>query len=356
MLAFSGRAKVGGYGALAVAPKEATGQRVVNRRRYCAPEQIIGGRAAQTPQTDVFLLGLVLYECLTGRMPWDKETDFDQAVMTTPLPLDDLPAPIQELLRKATAKRASERYKTALAFRDAVDEMLAPLATPAAALRAARAPLPGPGLAARRAQAGARGGPRRARPGLGGAAAEGLRGRPPSPSPHASWRSWRPPRIRLALEDAAGLRRRGGRCAGAWPSGSRPGTRCPADADAAPRSGAGGAPARAAALPACRGDDSWHDGPLGGPGRGGVPCPGSGAAPAPAPAPTAAATPGPADARAPTRDFLTTGLELVTDPPVDVALDKKPFGRTPIVIPATPGSPRADAERRRPRASTSRGW
>jgi len=39
----------------------------------------------------------------------------------------------------------------------------------------------------------------------------------------------------------------------------------------------------------------------------------------------------------PKGDFLTTGLELVTDPPVEAALDKKPFGRTPIVIPATPG-------------------
>jgi len=131
MLAFSGRAKVGGYGALAVAPKEPKGQRVVNRRRYCAPEQIIGGRAAQTPQTDVFLLGLVLYECLTGRMPWDKETDFDQAVMTSSLPLDGLSPPVQALLRTATAKRASDRYKTALAFRDAADQVLAPLATPA---------------------------------------------------------------------------------------------------------------------------------------------------------------------------------------------------------------------------------
>ena len=128
MLAFSGRAKVGGYGALAVAPKEAQGHRVVNRRRYCAPEQIIGGRAAQTPQTDVFLLGLVLYECLTGRMPWDKETDFDKAVTNTPLPLDGLPPAMQDLLRKATAKRASDRHKTALAFRDAVEDMLGPLA------------------------------------------------------------------------------------------------------------------------------------------------------------------------------------------------------------------------------------
>jgi len=36
-------------------------------------------------------------------------------------------------------------------------------------------------------------------------------------------------------------------------------------------------------------------------------------------------------------DYLTTGLDLVTDPPLEAALDKKPFGRTPIVIPATPG-------------------
>jgi len=36
-------------------------------------------------------------------------------------------------------------------------------------------------------------------------------------------------------------------------------------------------------------------------------------------------------------DFLTTGVDLTTDPPLEVALDKKPFGRTPVVIPATPG-------------------
>src|SRR5262249_24665574 len=85
---------------------------------------------AQTPQTDVFLLGLVLYECLTGRMPWDKETDFDKAVMNAPLPVDGLPPAVQDLIRKSTAKRASERHKTALAFRDAVEDALGPLASP----------------------------------------------------------------------------------------------------------------------------------------------------------------------------------------------------------------------------------
>ncbi|HET9158651.1 MAG TPA: PEGA domain-containing protein, partial [Myxococcaceae bacterium] len=55
----------------------------------------------------------------------------------------------------------------------------------------------------------------------------------------------------------------------------------------------------------------------------------------PAPGPTVAAQPAVADGKK--GDFLTTGLDLVTDPPLEAALDKKPFGRTPIVIAATPG-------------------
>jgi hypothetical protein len=65
------------------------------------------------------------------------------------------------------------------------------------------------------------------------------------------------------------------------------------------------------------------------------------AAPGPAAVPpvaaaTAPAKPGVAEGR-PKGDFMTTGLDLISDPPVEVALDKKPFGRTPIVIPAPPG-------------------
>jgi serine/threonine-protein kinase len=333
MLAFSGRAKVGGYGALAVAPKEATGQRVVNRRRYCAPEQIIGGRAAQTPQTDVFLLGLVLYECLTGRMPWDKETDFDQAVMTTPLPLDDLPAPIQALLRKATAKRASERFKTALAFRDAVDETLAPLATPAELSELLEHHFP------------AQDSPRAARKQvLEAALAAHARSWAETPkvteaptipmsarelaeleAPRIDWRAKMPLVFGVAVAGALALafwfqtRNAVPRPMLIAPPGQAQAARPPAPALARPAATTAGTTAPSAA-----------------PAVAVSPAPAPGAAPAPAPAPATtgpAKTPG-ADARP---NFLTTGLELVTDPPVEVALDKKPFGRTPIVIPASPG-------------------
>jgi eukaryotic-like serine/threonine-protein kinase len=127
MVTYAGKAKASGYGALAVAPREASGLRVVNRRRYAAPEQIIGGRTASTPQTDVFLLGLVLYEMVSGKKPWDGEPDVDHAVVAAPLPLgpeDHIPPELVPVLERATRKRAADRYPTALAFRDAVDQAL----------------------------------------------------------------------------------------------------------------------------------------------------------------------------------------------------------------------------------------
>jgi eukaryotic-like serine/threonine-protein kinase len=127
MITYGGKAKASGYGALAVAPREASGLRVVNRRRYAAPEQIIGGRTASTPQTDVFLLGLLLHEMVSGKKPWEGEPDMDHAVVAAPLPLgpeQQMPAELVPVLERATRKRAADRYPTALAFRDAVDQAL----------------------------------------------------------------------------------------------------------------------------------------------------------------------------------------------------------------------------------------
>ena len=124
MVSFDGVCKVAGYGALSVAPRERNGRRVRNRRNYSAPEQIVGGRDALTPRTDVFLLGLLLHECLSGRMPFHDAPDADQAVLTRPLPPlpGDVPRALTEVITRATSKRANDRYESALDFRDAVVE------------------------------------------------------------------------------------------------------------------------------------------------------------------------------------------------------------------------------------------
>ena len=82
---------------------------------YVAPEQIRGeeidGRA------DVYSLGCVLYEALAGRLPFDRETElavvFAHLHEPTPRITDvqpELPAGMDHVLRKATAKDPKERY------------------------------------------------------------------------------------------------------------------------------------------------------------------------------------------------------------------------------------------------------
>lgn len=125
LISFTGVTKVTGYGALAFAPRELGGQRVKGRRVHSAPEQIIGGREAISIPTDVYLLGLTLYECLTGVVPWADQGDFfDHAVLTLPLPPappGDVPDALQAVIQKACAKKAGERYPTPLAMREAIE-------------------------------------------------------------------------------------------------------------------------------------------------------------------------------------------------------------------------------------------
>jgi serine/threonine-protein kinase len=125
LVSFSGVTKVTGYGALAFAPREVGGQRVKGRRIHTAPEQIVGGRNAYTVQTDVYLLGLMLYECLTGVVPWAEQGEFfDHAVLTLPLPPPspgDMPPEYETIIHRACAKKAADRYATPLALRQAIE-------------------------------------------------------------------------------------------------------------------------------------------------------------------------------------------------------------------------------------------
>lgn len=133
LVSFNGVVKVTGYGALAFAPREMGGQRVKGRRVHTAPEQIIGGRESFSLQTDVYLLGLTLFECLTGQVPFSDQAEFfDHAVLTLPLPPTPpglSPEGLEPVLAKACAKKVNDRYPTPLAFREAVEAVMGPLPT-----------------------------------------------------------------------------------------------------------------------------------------------------------------------------------------------------------------------------------
>jgi serine/threonine-protein kinase len=130
-VSYTGVTKVSGYGALSVAPREIGGKRVPGRRRYSAPEQILGGRYAVTPQTDVYLLGAMLYEALTGEIPFHNEKDFDWAVIVKQEPAllqsEFIPVDLRPVISKALAKKSQFRYPTVQALREAIEQAVGTL-------------------------------------------------------------------------------------------------------------------------------------------------------------------------------------------------------------------------------------
>ncbi|MFN8530478.1 MAG: protein kinase [Anaerolineae bacterium] len=87
---------------------------------YSAPEQVGGGKV--TPQTDLYALGITLYECLIGSHPF-PESPLQHLYENLPSVAHqrrDLPIAIDEVIQRATMKRASMRFPDALSFSTAL--------------------------------------------------------------------------------------------------------------------------------------------------------------------------------------------------------------------------------------------
>lgn len=83
---------------------------VVGTPAYLAPEQILGGRLG--PAVDIYALGLVLLECLTGHREYDGTSRMKAALARlerSPRIPDTLPAPLAGLLRRMTAVDPTRR-------------------------------------------------------------------------------------------------------------------------------------------------------------------------------------------------------------------------------------------------------
>jgi serine/threonine-protein kinase len=100
---------------------------VVGTARYLAPEQV-DGRAIDE-RVDVYSLGLVLYEMLCGRAPFEADTDIATAVarLTAPPPpitteRPEVPVGLEHVIDRALARDPAERWPSALAFRDAIGQ------------------------------------------------------------------------------------------------------------------------------------------------------------------------------------------------------------------------------------------
>lgn len=96
---------------------------IIASPQYIAPELV--NQEEPTEQSDVYSLGILLYEMLAGSVPYIGKNPIDTVVMhqqkTVPMinkTYDDIPQSVANIVMKATAKKKEDRYKNMAFFYD----------------------------------------------------------------------------------------------------------------------------------------------------------------------------------------------------------------------------------------------
>jgi serine/threonine-protein kinase len=102
---------------------------VMGSLEYMSPEQVKGVGELDA-RCDIYSLGAVLYAAVAGRPPFQGKSQFDvmlAQVNTPPTPpievRPDLPPALNQIILKALAKDATQRFQTAAEFRDALESL-----------------------------------------------------------------------------------------------------------------------------------------------------------------------------------------------------------------------------------------
>lgn len=104
---------------------------LVGTPRYMSPEQLTGNVDEHGAGTDIYALGIVLFESLTGKCPFVESSTISQRIASLAKPIrsmreivPNLPKDLASIVTKCLENRIEDRYASATALRDDLDRFL----------------------------------------------------------------------------------------------------------------------------------------------------------------------------------------------------------------------------------------
>lgn len=101
----------------------------IGKPEYAAPELVLGDIKHQNKTTDIYSVGILLYQCIMGNVPFNgPHHDVLQMQLNKKLPLRNIKnAKLASIIDKATSKKQINRYQSVAEFRAALDLLPHPI-------------------------------------------------------------------------------------------------------------------------------------------------------------------------------------------------------------------------------------
>lgn len=99
-------------------------ERLVGKMSYAAPELVKSDVAHQDKTTDIYAVGILLYQLLCGHLPFEGTMqEIMEMQLNADIPLGDISNPIlRNIIKKATEKQQGNRFQSTSEFRVALDK------------------------------------------------------------------------------------------------------------------------------------------------------------------------------------------------------------------------------------------